>query len=498
VIVDGMIDPNHPEFAVNSDGTGGSRVIQYNWYSLNPSVTGGGSGTYSYLIDPNDGNYEHGNHVAGTVAGNTQGWARNANIYNISPDYVTGGVNTGYIFDYIRVWHQNKPVNPLTGFKNPTITNNSWGWFMDTPRYDVKDIRFRGNFFQKPHPGQYWTKEELIAMGVVVDSFDHVHIGVSNTAVDVGVIDAIAAGIIVVGAAMNEDSKVDVPGGVDYNNTWFCSKGTLYTNRGGSPGSSPGAICVGAIDMYADEGKADFSNTGPRIDIWAPGVNIKSSVVGTAVYQDPRNTNYGFMLKSGTSMATPQVTGLLACILERLPKLDQATIKTMTTSTLAAIGQITYNGTTGGFSDKYDLQGAPNRYLKWVEPTFNISSNATSLPTSSIATYTINTANVPVGTNVYLTELSNSADFTDNVTQISATITGNMLTFTRTLKSIFSASRKSTLQIRTGGFSGPVQASVTIDLIRNREGSVFPSPNYTARPTTGQAWPRRRNIFKSI
>ena len=26
-------------------------------------------------------------------------------------------------FDYIKVWHKNKPINPLTGRKNPTIVN---------------------------------------------------------------------------------------------------------------------------------------------------------------------------------------------------------------------------------------------------------------------------------------------------------------------------------------------------------------------------------------
>ena len=76
VIVDGLFDPAHPEFAVNSDGTGGSRVVQYNWIGYQ-------SGTYNY------GSYtgsdpRHGCHVAGTVAGNTQGWARKAAIYNIN------------------------------------------------------------------------------------------------------------------------------------------------------------------------------------------------------------------------------------------------------------------------------------------------------------------------------------------------------------------------------------------------------------------------------
>ena len=40
LIVDGHLDPNHPEFAVNVDGTGGSRVQQFNWLSLTNTVTG--------------------------------------------------------------------------------------------------------------------------------------------------------------------------------------------------------------------------------------------------------------------------------------------------------------------------------------------------------------------------------------------------------------------------------------------------------------------------
>ena len=39
VIVDGHIDPAHPEFAVNSDGSGGSRVQQFNWFSLTYAIS---------------------------------------------------------------------------------------------------------------------------------------------------------------------------------------------------------------------------------------------------------------------------------------------------------------------------------------------------------------------------------------------------------------------------------------------------------------------------
>ena len=64
VVFDGNLLPDHPEYAVNSDGTGGSRVNQFNWWSLNPEVTGDPVGTYDYTAGT-AGNNGHGIHVAG-------------------------------------------------------------------------------------------------------------------------------------------------------------------------------------------------------------------------------------------------------------------------------------------------------------------------------------------------------------------------------------------------------------------------------------------------
>lgn len=73
VIVDDEIPVLHPEFAVNADGTGGSRVNQINWWSLYRSavqeidtdvVDASVPSTYIY------NNYgDHGTHVAGTTLG---------------------------------------------------------------------------------------------------------------------------------------------------------------------------------------------------------------------------------------------------------------------------------------------------------------------------------------------------------------------------------------------------------------------------------------------
>lgn len=126
---------NHPDYAANSDGTGGTRTNQYNWLQHDPEVKGSPAGTYTY------GTGTHSTHVAGTVAGNTQGWARNANIYNIY--YLAGDnfdYNFPYVMDYVREFHRTKSVNSSTGRKNPTITNNSWGMSIFPSEWSFSDI----------------------------------------------------------------------------------------------------------------------------------------------------------------------------------------------------------------------------------------------------------------------------------------------------------------------------------------------------------------------
>ena len=71
----------------------------------------------------------HGSHVAGTAAGNQFGVAFEANIWTIAcvdrSDVGWSEPSDG--FDYIKVWHKNKPINPETGLRNPTVLNCSWG-----------------------------------------------------------------------------------------------------------------------------------------------------------------------------------------------------------------------------------------------------------------------------------------------------------------------------------------------------------------------------------
>lgn len=80
-----------------------------------------------------------------------------------------------------------------------------------------------------------------------------------------------------------------------------------------SPAAAEKAITVGASNI-ADE-RAYFSNYGKCNDIFAPGVNVLSTWIGS---------KYAVNTISGTSMASPHVAGLLAYFLSLQPSNDSA------------------------------------------------------------------------------------------------------------------------------------------------------------------------------
>lgn len=112
-----------------------------------------------------------------------------------------------------------------------------------------------------------------------------------------------------------------------------------------SPGIAPNAITVGNLDDkgtadVADDSISDSSSRGPTIDntikpdLLAPGTNITSLRVGG-----------GYRSLSGTSMATPMVTGSVAQILQKSPNLKPDQVKTILNRNARTMGlQSIYQG----------------------------------------------------------------------------------------------------------------------------------------------------------
>ena len=64
-------------------------------------------------------------HAPPQAYGRQYGWAYNANKWFLNL-YGEHGVFWEVGFDMQKVFHQIKPINPLYGTKDPTISSNSW------------------------------------------------------------------------------------------------------------------------------------------------------------------------------------------------------------------------------------------------------------------------------------------------------------------------------------------------------------------------------------
>lgn len=104
------------------------------------------------------------------------------------------------------------------------------------------------------------------------------------------------------------------------------------------------ALSVAAVDQSG--AKASFSNYGPKTDVAAPGVAILSTM---PTYLTTLNTQYGYKTNydalSGTSMATPVVSGIAGLVASRNPGLTAAQIKGIIEA--SAGDGATFNSATG-------------------------------------------------------------------------------------------------------------------------------------------------------
>ncbi|MDE0889478.1 MAG: S8 family serine peptidase [Phycisphaerales bacterium] len=88
-----------------------------------------------------------------------------------------------------------------------------------------------------------------------------------------------------------------------------CAGNYSYPASWSMPATSADVMCIGATNIL--DQPAVFTNFGPVVDLLAPGVNILAA--------DWKHPDGGLMLDSGTSMASPMVTGVMALHLQRYP-----------------------------------------------------------------------------------------------------------------------------------------------------------------------------------
>jgi serine protease AprX len=142
---------------------------------------------------------------------------------------------------------------------------------------------------------------------------------------------AVRSGLVVVVAAGNSGPR----------------PGTIST-----PGISPSAVTVGAANdlnsvQQSDDTIASFSSVGPSIDgltkpdVVAPGVSIISlRAPGSLIDLQRPGSRVGrwYLSLSGTSMATPIVSGAVAQLLQQNPSLSPSQVKALLKQNAANLG----------------------------------------------------------------------------------------------------------------------------------------------------------------
>lgn len=375
VIQDSGIQVGHPEW---QDSQGVSRLQQIDWYTES-GITGTQSTDH---YQDTDG---HGTHCAGIAAGKTYGFAKGARIYSQKLEgleTLNGSDGTGIplsdAFDTIRLWHNNKAG------ARPTVVNMSWG-LTSTSSQDPTGGVYRGTSwsYNSETENELWDSYGIVAR---FGSGDRQFPAVS-VSVDAEIEDMILDGIHICIAAGNDYYKADIVGGAEYDNRANFEGTDIYYHRPGSP-YSDAAFYVGNLNsavivdntVYKDK-TADASKKGPAINIWAPGTDIMSTSSNQAdasytLLDYPGNASYKIMSISGTSMAAPQVAGLLALHLESQPALTPGELLQKIITESKSVIYETANNDTDYRAFTTSILGSPNRhvYSKYGVQPFVITS----------------------------------------------------------------------------------------------------------------------------
>ena len=393
VVVDTGIQVGHPEW---EDANGTTRLQQVDWSAISGV---GFSQPANFYTDTNG----HGTHCIGTMAGKTFGWCKNSDIYNITLYGNSGNsISWDNTVDALIGWHNKKnDVNDAAYTGRPTVVNMSFGyvWYIDTSStpnevtftlggtgYPITGGRYRG----VAHTD---TSYALLQDHGLIGEFQGGGIYgfprkfASN---DADLETLVNNGIHVCCAAGNDSMKMDIPGGVDYDNYITISVGAstyyLYYHRGGSPSANEGGntlsgpnatednpagdlnegFMVGALensDVFGEIGyqdkKTTFSQSGPGVNIYTAGRYIISAQPNNQGSTYFANSSYRQAKYSGTSMAAPQMCGMIGCLLQAQPQWTPGQVKTYFESN--AVANLNDTGNTDDYTQNTTIHGGPNR-----------------------------------------------------------------------------------------------------------------------------------------
>jgi hypothetical protein len=338
------------------------------------------------------------------------------------------GLNVDLYFDVMKIFHLNKPINPVHGNRNPTISSNSWG--------------FRAS---QGSSGTYYFRQGTSGTGGVAYSSQPAfmqYLGstgdagrfkgemLTNNLTEAGA-EMVASGVIFVVAAGNSNQQQVSSSHPNYNNYWSSSPSTPLTsaihdefgsfcynttNRRGFPQQlgkyTTGttvvypAINIGALDdnyqFDGKERKVDYSDMGNEIDVFTPGDGTLSAGWAYGVLVPRHDQRVGGITShdgrfSGTSSACPTAAGMIATALQYNRNWGWQDVRTWLHSLTEQSASTFYQGpepstaTDPQWSDLNSLQGAARRVLY-----NNISANVSTFTATLVTGFVTLTKDYPV------------------------------------------------------------------------------------------------------
>jgi serine protease len=244
-----------------------------------PDLAGRFSGGYDFVSDS-------------TLSGDGNGWDSDPHDTSYNTAYKTGA------------WHGLHTAGTIGAVGNNKLGTVGINWH--SPIEPVRVLGWGGGYTSDVIAGMEWAGG-LAVSGVPANphparilSLSLGGAGSCSSAMQSAINKIVAKGTIIVVAAGNNNSNVTT------NNPANCSS----------------VIRVGAVNKSTAVDKSSYSNYGTLVTVSAPGDNILSTTYsGSTSLGSP---NYTYM--SGTSMATPHVTGVVSLMLSVDPNLNYSSV----------------------------------------------------------------------------------------------------------------------------------------------------------------------------